>query len=121
MTGGRAIILGATGNNFAAGMSGGVAYLWDPDRKFPARCNLESVDLERITDVEEGRGLLDWIRRHQAYTGSTRAAEILSGAEQALVHFVKVMPKEWKRVTAGVPPRAASSRPSQHPEAPEVN
>ena len=98
MTGGRAVILGPTGRNFAAGMSGGVAYVYDPQRAFTDRCNQATVALEKMVDaidVEELRRLVD---QHLRHTGSTVAGGILSYWDVALSHFVKVMPLDYKRV-----------------------
>ncbi|MEW4490631.1 glutamate synthase large subunit [Thalassoglobus sp. JC818] len=97
MTGGRVIILGETGRNFAAGMSGGIAYVWDPKQRFLENCNLELVDLEKVEGSEEAAELKDVIERHQNYTGSTRAAEILDTWDTSLEQFVKVMPRDFKR------------------------
>jgi glutamate synthase domain-containing protein 3 len=98
MTGGRVVVLGETGINFAAGMSGGIAYVFDPQRRFDARCNLDMVDLELVTeprDVEELQGM---IQRHRELTGSARAGEILGEWEACLPFFVKVFPMEYRRV-----------------------
>ncbi len=98
MTGGRVVVLGRTGINFAAGMSGGIAYVYDSDRLFDSRCNLDMVDLELVTektDIEELRGLIE---RQLLYTGSRRAAAILDQWEACLPFFVKVFPMEYRRV-----------------------
>jgi glutamate synthase (NADPH/NADH) large chain len=98
MTGGRAVILGPTGRNFAAGMSGGIALVWDPRDVFARHCNLGMVELERVeepADVAELRGLLE---EHARLTGSTVAQEILERFEVELGRFVKVMPVDYKRV-----------------------
>jgi glutamate synthase domain-containing protein 2/glutamate synthase domain-containing protein 3 len=97
MTGGRIVILGETGVNFAAGMSGGIAYVYDPDRKFDGRCNLDMVDLELVeikADIEELKGM---IKKHFAYTGSKKADFILSQWESEVHSFVKVFPMEYRR------------------------
>jgi glutamate synthase (NADPH/NADH) large chain len=94
MTGGTVVVLGRTGRNFAAGMSGGVAYLLDPD---PGRVNLEMVDLEPL-DASDAALLRRLAERHRAETGSAVAGRLLAGWEQALARFVKVMPKDYKRV-----------------------
>jgi glutamate synthase (NADPH/NADH) large chain len=94
MTGGTVVVLGRTGRNFAAGMSGGVAYLLDPD---PGRVNLEMVDLEPL-DASDAALLRRLAERHTAETGSAVAGRLLAGWEQALARFVKVMPKDYKRV-----------------------
>jgi len=97
MTGGRAVILGKTGRNFAAGMSGGIAYVFDEDSSFASRLNSNMVDLEPVDDpecVEELRGLIE---NHYRYTRSSVARRILDRWEETLPKFVKVMPKEYKR------------------------
>lgn len=98
MTGGRVVILGRTGRNFAAGMSGGIAYVWDPEQRFKVRCNPEMVELESLeadADIDELREL---ISKHHKYTGSGVAEEILGNWETQLRNFVKVMPTDYKRV-----------------------
>ena len=98
MTGGRVVILGPTGVNFAAGMSGGIAYVYDDTGSFDGNCNLEMVDLELVTgrgDIEELRGM---IARHFAATGSGKAKFILDNWEACLPRFVKVLPMEYRRV-----------------------
>ena len=94
MTGGRVVVLGETGRNFAAGMSGGVAYLLDPD---PLRINQEMVRLEPL-DEEDREFLLDVIRRHGEETDSAIAAALLADPETSLERFGKVMPTDYKRV-----------------------
>jgi glutamate synthase (NADPH/NADH) large chain len=96
MTGGTVVVLGNIGRNFAAGMSGGVAYLLDPDL---GRVNTDMVDLERLDagDAALARGLVE---RHRAETGSAVAGRLLADWERALARFVKVMPKDYKRVLA---------------------
>src|SRR6266446_2453723 len=98
MTGGRVIVLGPVGRNFAAGMSGGVAYVLDEAGDFAIRCNPQLVGLEKLEDADEIELLWKLIQRHQAYTRSTRAAKILESWEQMVPRFVKVMPKDYKRV-----------------------
>ena len=96
MTGGRAVILGTTGRNFAAGMSGGIAYVWDADGSFPGRVNMEMVELESL-DGQDLDYLKARIEKHAEYTGSTRAAAILKDWETQRSRFVKVMPVDYKR------------------------
>ncbi|MDO6738860.1 glutamate synthase large subunit [Wenyingzhuangia sp. 2_MG-2023] len=96
MTGGRVVVLGKTGRNFAAGMSGGYAYIYDLKGKFVnGLCNEETVDFDPITaeDAAELKGLIE---RHVTYTDSNRGKEILADWENTLAKFVKVMPKEYK-------------------------
>jgi len=100
MTGGRVVILGAAGRNFAAGMSGGVAYVLDERGDFPTRCNQQSVLLEQVTEADEIESLWKMIQRHQAYTGSKRAALVLDRWSEMIPRFVKVLPKDYKRVLA---------------------
>lgn len=98
MTGGRVVVLGETGINFAAGMSGGLAYVYDDNRKFDIHCNLDMVDLESLThpeDIAELRGLIE---KHRDYTGSAKAQYLLSNWEACLPYFVKVFPMEYRRV-----------------------
>jgi glutamate synthase (NADPH/NADH) large chain len=97
MTGGRIVILGDTGRNFAAGMSGGIAYVYDVRGRFPAYCNKEMVELDPVgeDDITE---LKDMIQRHYAYTGSTVAKFVLDDFDNQLRHFVKVFPTDYKKV-----------------------
>ncbi len=103
MTNGTVVVLGATGRNFAAGMSGGRAFVYDDQGDFATRrCNKASVDLEPLVsaqDVDEVRGLLE---RHRELTGSPRAAWILEHWPEAQARFIKVFPHEYKRVL-GIP------------------
>ena len=99
MTGGRAVILGPTGRNFAAGMSGGIAYVWDVDGKFATRCNLGMVELDRIETDDEKAEVRYLIELHARYTGSTVAKQILDDYDRYVPNeFVKVMPTDYKRV-----------------------
>ena len=99
MTGGRVVILGPTGRNFAAGMSGGIAYVWAPDReKFRLDCNLGMVELEDVIDEDDVAELKQLIELHQNYTESTVAADVLDRWDETLPQFVKVMPTDYKRV-----------------------
>jgi glutamate synthase domain-containing protein 2/glutamate synthase domain-containing protein 1/glutamate synthase domain-containing protein 3 len=98
MTGGRVIVLGHTGRNFAAGMSGGVAYVFDTTGSFVRRCNTELVDLEPLQELEDLELVKDLITRHLHYTGSQFAARVLRDWSDALPLFSKVMPRDYKRV-----------------------
>jgi glutamate synthase (NADPH/NADH) large chain len=100
MTGGRAVILGPTGRNFAAGMSGGIAYVWDPRQDFSAKCNTGTVDLETLAEDEDIVELREMLELHREYTGSPVAARILDEWPASLKQFVKVMPTDYKRVLA---------------------
>jgi len=97
MTGGRVVVLGPTGRNFGAGMSGGVAYVFDPDRTFAERVNPEMVDVE-ILDEEDCRFLAEIIATHAAETGSVVAEAILADWARASANMVKVMPRDYRRV-----------------------
>ena len=98
MTGGRAVILGPTGRNFAAGMSGGMAYVWDPAGEFASKCNMGTVDLEEIEEDEDIAELRELIEQHREYTDSPVAERILDRWPEVLDEFVKVMPIDYKRV-----------------------
>jgi glutamate synthase (ferredoxin) len=105
MTGGRIVVLGPTGRNFAAGMSGGFAYVLDPDGSFPSRVNPERVDLERLSSEDE-EILQRLVRRHYEYTRSARADDVLRKWNSYAPKFVKVFPKDLKlaleaRINAG--------------------
>jgi glutamate synthase domain-containing protein 2/glutamate synthase domain-containing protein 3 len=99
MTGGRVAVLGPTGRNFAAGMSGGVAYVFDADGKFSGRCNPELVDLESVGEHDEAE-LHAMVSEHAERTGSAVARRMLAGWEQSIGKFVKVMPRDYKRALA---------------------
>lgn len=98
MTGGVVVCLAETGRNFAAGMSGGIAYIYDPDNKFPARCNMGLVGLETIDTDEEKQEVYDYIKEHVAHTGSTLGQEMLDNWDIRVSQFVKVFPHDYKRV-----------------------
>jgi len=98
MTGGHVVVLGHTGRNFAAGMSGGVAYVLDEAGDFASRCNQALVGLEKLEDKDEIEQVWKLIHRHQAYTQSGRAAKILADWANYVPKFVKVMPQDYKRV-----------------------
>ena len=98
MTGGRVVILGRTGRNFAAGMSGGVAYVWNPHGDFADLCNPEMVELEPLAAEPDRTELRELIERHLLFTGSTVAQAILDDWRRSVGQFVKVMPVDYKRV-----------------------
>lgn len=98
MTGGVAVILGLTGKNFAAGMSGGIAYIYDPTGLFPPKCNKESVSLYKIADHEDITYLHDILTDYVEKTGSNVAKKILANWPKSLVNFIKVLPNEYKKV-----------------------
>ena len=98
MTGGRVVILGHTGRNFAAGMSGGVAYVLDENRQFERHCNKEMVGLQTLEDPEEVEEVLSLIRKHKETTGSGRAEELLRHWAEVKPLFVRVIPHDYRRV-----------------------
>jgi len=114
MTGGRVVVLGPTGRNFAAGMSGGIAYVYDLTRSFPERCNLDLVELEELSD-EDCVELLALVREHAHRTGSLVARNVLAEFDRgARQRFIKVMPRDYKRVLAE---RAAAAATAVEPVA----
>jgi glutamate synthase (NADPH/NADH) large chain len=124
MTGGTVVVLGRTGRNFAAGMSGGVAYVYDEDGHFASRCNTSMVALERLSTKEDQlatqeasalhRGLADeailrqLIEDHLRWTGSARARDLLDHWAESRARFVKVFPHEYKRALGERQARAAA-------------
>ncbi len=97
MTGGKVIVLGTTGRNFAAGMSGGIAYVYDPENKFVnGLCNTETIDFEDILP-EDAADLKAWIEKHVLYTDSNLAKKLLADWDNSLKNFVRVMPTEYKK------------------------
>lgn len=107
MTGGRVLVLGQTGRNFAAGMSGGIAYVFDEFRNFAEYCNTSMVDLEPLSDPEEQSWVRDTITRHFHLTGSKRAAGLLEHWDNTLKQFVRVMPIEYRMVLEQLQAKAA--------------
>ncbi|CAB4753733.1 MAG: glutamate synthase large subunit [Actinobacteria bacterium] len=97
MTGGNVVVLGATGRNFAAGMSGGIAYVYDPKNEFSGKVNYEMVELETVTGIDA-----EWLRttiaRHFEFTGSAVAERVLKDFDTEVTHFRKVMPRDYKLV-----------------------
>ncbi|MGN6369973.1 MAG: glutamate synthase large subunit [Phycisphaerae bacterium] len=100
MTNGRVVILGPTGRNFAAGMSGGIAYVYDPNDEFLVRCNLAMVELEKLTEKSDLDLVRELIEQHRQYTGSTVADAILKDWNNSVKKFHKVMPTEYKKALA---------------------
>ena len=98
MTGGRAVILGPTGRNFGAGMSGGIAYVYDPENNFKELCNLDTFELENLEIKEDIKELKLLIENHSKYTGSEVSKKILANWKKELALFKKVMPTDYKRV-----------------------
>jgi glutamate synthase domain-containing protein 3 len=97
MTGGIVVVLGPTGNNFAAGMSGGIAYVFDENELFDTRCNLDMVDLESVWNTDDQKELRTLLQTHWEQTHSPRARMILDRWEELLPFFVKVMPIDYRR------------------------
>ena len=108
MTGGRVVILGKTGRNFGAGMSGGIAYVWDQHGSFPQMCNTGTFNLEALEQQDDIDELLQMLRNHLLYTGSTVAEKILSHWQTEQSRFVKVMPIDYKRVLQEMAASAAN-------------
>jgi glutamate synthase (ferredoxin) len=103
MTGGRVVVLGPVGRNFAAGMSGGIAWVWDSHGQLEALCNAELVLLERLeADDPHARELRELVEKHLRLTGSRRARRILEKWSESLPQFVQVFPRDYKRALAGV-------------------
>jgi len=101
MTGGRVVVLGKTGRNFAAGMSGGIAYIYDEDRSFKSQCNMDMVKLEEVKE-EDKETLYNLLRNHYKYTQSRKAKKIIESISDELKKFVKVIPIEYKRILEGI-------------------
>ncbi|XP_021729067.1 glutamate synthase 1 [NADH], chloroplastic-like isoform X1 [Chenopodium quinoa] len=108
MTGGTVVVLGKTGRNFAAGMSGGIAYVLDLDGKFHSRCNSELVDLDKVEEEEDITSLRIMIQQHQRHTNSKLAQEVLASFDTLLPKFIKVFPRDYKRVLASMKTDGAS-------------
>ncbi|HVS51735.1 MAG TPA: glutamate synthase subunit alpha, partial [Opitutaceae bacterium] len=100
MTGGRVVVIGKAGRNFGAGMSGGVGYVLDEAGDFAKRVNLQMVGIEKLEDKKEIAAVRAMIQKHLDYTKSTRAKQVLDNWDQLVPKFVKVMPKDYKRMLA---------------------
>ena len=98
MTGGRVVVLGETGRNFAAGMSGGVAYVWDKNHNFDYFCNMDMVEINLVEETQYRKELHELIRQHYLYTGSMLARKMLDDWHRYVEDFIQVMPIEYKRV-----------------------
>lgn len=98
MTGGRVVVLGETGSNFAAGMSGGVAYVWDKNHNFDFFCNMDMVEINLVEEASYRKELKELIRKHYLYTGSPLAGKMLDDWNHYVEEFVQVVPIEYKRV-----------------------
>ena len=115
MTGGCVVVLGSTGRNFAAGMSGGFAFVWDESGDFPVRCNPDMVDLEPVSEPQDQDLLRGMVEAHLRHTGSDIARRLLDDWESALSQFVKVFPRAYRRVLEERAQRAASPTRNQNP------
>lgn len=112
MTGGRVVILGKTGRNFAAGMSGGIAFIYDPNKELLPNCNLEMVELEPVEEEQDLNELRELVENHKRYTGSSLASKLLDNWEDSVADFVRVMPVDFKRAMRELAEaEAAASRP----------
>jgi len=98
MTGGRVVVLGETGRNFAAGMSGGVAYVWDKNRNFDYFCNMDMVEINLLEDSVSRKELHELIHQHYLHTGSKLARTMLDDWQHYVEEFIQVVPIEYKRV-----------------------
>ena len=115
MTGGRILVLGGTGRNFAAGMSGGIAYVLDMNQDFHSKINMEMVEVSGIDDPQEIAFVRGLIEDHHHYTGSELAARVLLDFNRALPRFVKVLPTDYKRVMAEEAARVEAARKAEYP------
>ncbi|KAJ8099445.1 hypothetical protein POJ06DRAFT_135221 [Lipomyces tetrasporus] len=115
MTGGRVVVLGPTGRNFAAGMSGGIAYVLDIAQEFKAKVNPELVELSEVTDPAEVAFLRGLIEDHRHYTGSTIADRVLSDFNRVLPRFVKVLPTDYKAVLEAEAKKKAEAKKLENP------
>ena len=116
MTGGRVVVLGPTGLNFAAGMSGGIAYVHDADGGFRERCNTELVGFDAISP-DESEELRGWVDEHRERTGSQVAARLLDDWQGTLNRMVKVMPHDYKRALAEIEEPEPERQPEMAPPA----
>ena len=114
MTGGLVIVIGETGVNFAAGMSGGIAYVLDRNQLFDTRCNLEMVDVEPLTEAEDRQRLWGLLERHAGYTGSRNARQILELWDEMLPLFVKVIPLDYRAALGRLRERELKESESAH-------
>lgn len=115
MTGGRVLVLGGTGRNFAAGMSGGIAYVLDMNQDFASKVNTEMVEVSGLEDPTEIAFIRGLIEDHHHYTGSELAARVLLDFNRALPRFIKVLPTDYKRVMAEEAARAEAARKAEYP------
>ena len=102
MTGGRVVVIGKTGRNFAAGMSGGIAYVLDENDEFKINCNKGMVDLDQLTDDDDCHTVKTLLKKHINYTKSPVAKNILDNWDKYQSKFIKVMPRDYKRVLSAI-------------------
>ncbi len=102
MTGGRVVVLGHTGRNFAAGMSGGIAYVIDWDGEFESRCNREMVELGYLEDPDEADEVRSMIEKHARYTSSKLAHRVLAKWDDTRQRIVKILPRDYKQVLEAI-------------------
>jgi glutamate synthase (NADPH/NADH) large chain len=107
MTGGIVVVLGPTGRNFASGMSGGIAYVYDPEGYLKRNCNREMVDFDQLETTDK-QALFELVNRHAGYTQSPLALQLLADWDQTLSQFVKVLPREYKAALLKMSPRELS-------------
>jgi glutamate synthase domain-containing protein 3 len=112
MTGGVVVVLGRTGRNFAAGMSGGLAFVLDASGDFATRCNRALVELAAVTDASDAALLKRLIERHARFTGSARARHVLARWDETLREFVRVVPTEYLRAMRAAPAAEATRQES---------
>ncbi len=98
MTGGCVVVLGPTGKNFAAGMSGGIAYVLDEDNRLYRNLNHQLVRMEEVTGTKDRENLRRLLKRHAAYTGSEKAKQVLAHFEEVISHFKKIIPADYSRM-----------------------
>lgn len=115
MTGGRVLVLGGTGRNFAAGMSGGIAYVLDMNQDFATKVNMEMVEVSGLEDPTEVAFVRGLIEDHHHYTGSELAARVLLDFNRALPRFVKILPTDYKRVMAEEAAKAEAAKKAEYP------
>jgi glutamate synthase (ferredoxin) len=116
MTGGCAVILGSTGKNFAAGMSGGVAYVLDEKHELYLKLNKALVSMSSVTDKADVQELRSMIERHAAETGSVRARTVLENWEETLPLFKKILPNDYRRMLAAIRQREEAGMPREQAE-----
>jgi glutamate synthase (ferredoxin) len=102
MTGGRVVVLGSTGRNFAAGMSGGIAYVLDEAGDINMKLNKEMILVEALTEETEVNEVLSMIRKHVKYTNSPKGHDVLNNWDEYVTKFVKIIPKDFKRMMQAI-------------------